>query len=313
MNAAPSISIVSPVYHTGAMLEELLYRIVSSMPLSVEAYEVILVDDGSTDQSWNTVESVASKFPQVKGIRLTRNFGQHAAIFAGLANAKGEWIIVMDSDLQDLPEHIPGLINKADQHTPVVVARRAARKDDFVRRLASRIFYYLLSRLSDIRADHTVANFGIYHRQVVDTLVSMQESQKFFPMMVAWTGYQRAYLDLPHGERAEGKSGYTARKLVKLALQTTLSFSDKPLRYIIKAGMMISLLSVVYAMIVLVKYFSGNIIVLGYTSLIISIWFMGGLILFTLGIVGLYVGRSFEQVKKRPLYIIAETIHASNP
>ncbi len=306
MSTSLQLSIVSPVYHTGSMLAELVNRIVTNIPSEVISFEIILVDDGSKDDSWSIVHNICGKYPQVRGLRLSRNFGQHAAISAGLQNAGGEWIIVMDSDLQDQPELIPTLYEKAGNGHPIVLARRVRRNDPFTRKFASRVFYWLLARLSDISPDYMMGNFGIYHRQVIDAVVQMKETHRFFPMMVAWTGFPVTHVDTVHEKRAAGNSGYSFRKLVQLALQITLSYSDRPLRYIVKAGMLISLLSAIYAFVILVKYFTGSITVLGYTSLIVSIWFIGGLILFTLGIVGLYVGRTFEQTKGRPFFVVKE-------
>jgi len=306
---APELSIVSPVYRTGSMLRQLVKRVVDSIPSTVPSYEIILVDDGSGDDSWNTIRSLSKDVAGLKGLKLTRNFGQHAAIAAGLLASRGEWVIVMDSDLQDRPEFIPELLSRSGLGCPIVLARRIDRKDRWSRRVGSRLFYNILSRLSDIPASHAIANFGIYHRRVIDIILRMEESHRFFPMMVAWTGYPVTYVDCVHDGRGEGASGYDLKKLISLAIQTTLSYSDKPLRYIVKGGIAISFLSVVYAVIVLIRYFTGKIVVLGYTSIIVSIWFIGGLLLFTMGVVGLYVGRTFEQVKKRPSFIIQEVTY----
>ena len=309
MSISSQLSIVSPVYNTGSMLAELVNRIVSSVPSSLSSFEIVLVDDGSKDDSWSVVQNLCRQYSCVRGIRLSRNFGQHAAISAGLQHATGEWIAVMDSDLQDQPELIATLYTQAVSGHPVVLARRLRRNDPFTRRLASRVFYWLLGWLSDLSPNYMMGNFGIYSRDVIDAVLQMKETHRFFPMMVAWTGFPVTHVDTVHDKRVEGNSGYSLRKLVQLALQITLSYSDLPLRYIVKAGIIISLLSAIYAFIILVKYFAGKITVLGYTSLIVSIWFIGGLILFTLGIVGLYVGRTFEQSKGRPFYVVGETIN----
>lgn len=302
------LSIVSPVYNTGSALEEMIRRLTIVLDTVREGYEIILVDDGSKDSSWQIMVDLSNRYSYVKAVKLSRNFGQHAAITAGLELAKGDWIVVMDSDLQDMPESIPQLYKRANEEYDIVVAKRRSRTDNFYRRFVSRLFYFLLDRLSGISTDYMVANFGIYNRKVIDEIIAMKETHRFFPMMVNWTGFNKTTIECEHGQRKGGKSGYDFKKLLQLALNTAISYSDKPLRYVVKIGLLISVISFLLGIIVLVRYFMGKISVLGYTSLVLSVWFLGGLILFTLGIVGLYVGKTFEEVKKRPLYII-EKMH----
>jgi dolichol-phosphate mannosyltransferase len=293
------------------MLIEMVNRLSVTVSQISDTFEIILVDDGSTDHSWEIITILAKDFSFVKGIKLSRNFGQHAAIAAGLKQTKGDWVVVMDSDLQDLPEAILPLYMETRKGYSVILARREARTDSFYRRLTSRSFYALFSWLSGISTDHTIANFGIYSRQVINEITAMGESHRFFPMMVNWVGFKKTTIEYGHGKRAEGVSGYDFKQLSKLALNTTLSYSDKPLRYVVKMGLIISAVTFIYGIIILVRYFIGSITVLGYTSLILSVWFLGGLILFTLGIVGLYVGKIFEEVKKRPLFIVEKTVNDS--
>lgn len=304
-----SLSIVSPVYNTGKMVQELVRRLAETADKITDKFEVILVDDGSSDSSWDSIISVARQYSFVKGLKLSRNFGQHAAIAAGLQQSSGEWVVVMDSDLQEPPEIISALFDMARQGYHVVLAKRRFRTDSLYRRLSSRFFHALLSWMSGFPADHTIANFGIYSRQVIDTINSLEESHRFFPMMIHWVGFSKTTVEYDHGARPEGSSGYNFRKLSRLALTIILSYSDKPLRYVVKLGLIISLATFIYGIITLVRYFLGDISVLGYTSLILSIWFLGGLILFTLGIVGLYLGKTFEEVKKRPLFVVEKTLN----
>jgi dolichol-phosphate mannosyltransferase len=289
------------------MLPELVSRLNKAASAISDRFEIILVDDGSPDQSWTTITALVEQYPFIKGIKLTRNFGQHAAIAAGLKQSNGDWVVVIDSDLQDPPETIPALYEEAKKGFSVVLAKRQTRNDSLYRRLASKLFYRLLSWLSGIPADHTIANFGIYSRQVINEITAMNEYHRFFPIMVHWTGFNKTAINYEHAARSQGFSGYNFRKLTRLGLSIILSYSDKPLRYIVKLGFVISLATFLYGIVVLIQYFTGAITVLGYTSLILSIWFLGGLILFTLGMVGLYTGRTFEEVKKRPQFIVEKT------
>ncbi|NAS12863.1 glycosyltransferase family 2 protein [Poritiphilus flavus] len=303
------LSIVSPVYQADKVIGELVRRIHESVQQITPDYEIILVEDGGLDNSWEEIANIASREEKVKGIRLSRNFGQHYAITAGLDHARGEWIVVMDCDLQDLPEEIPKLFAKTAEGYEVVLASRTRRRDSFVKKFFSRAFYKVLSYLTGYTHDETIANFGIYHRKVIDAVISMRESVRYFPTMIKWVGFNTTKVKVEHGRRTEGRSSYNFRSLFRLAIDIILAFSDKPIRLLIKAGGIVSLGSIVVAMVYLYKWLKGDVIVLGYTSLIVSIWFLSGLIMATLGVVGLYVGKTFEGVRQRPLYIVKEMIH----
>lgn len=296
------LSIVSPVYRAENILEELILRIKSS--ISEIEFEVILVDDGSPDKSWIKIEELASLHPEIRGIKLSRNFGQHYAITAGLDAAQGEWILVMDCDLQDRPEEIPGFLEKANQGYDVVLGKRKNRQDGFFKKLYSKIFYRTLAWLTGSQQDETIGNFGIYHRKVINEIIRMRESIRYFPTMVKWVGFNQTTLDVTHEKREEGKSNYNFKKLFNLALDIMLAYSDKPIRLTVKLGMLIALTGFLFALFTLYRYLKGEIIVAGYASLIISIWVLTGVLLVTLGMVGLYIGKTFEGVKNRPIYII---------
>ncbi|HEY4149594.1 MAG TPA: glycosyltransferase family 2 protein [Chitinophagaceae bacterium] len=306
----PHLSIVSPVYKTGSILPELVRQLGEALPAITTDYEIILVDDASPDDAWTNLVTLCEKDRRIKAIRLSRNFGQHAALTAGLKHAGGKWIVVMDSDLEDIPGEIARLYEQAIKGYDIVIAKRVGKTHSLFRRLASKLFYRWLTWLSGLPSDYTVANFGIYSRQVIDEVIAMPETHRFFPMIINWVGFRRTSIEYKHGTREDGKSGYDTKKLFNLALDITLAYSDKPLRYVARLGFIISAATFIYSLVVLVRYFMGDIIVLGYTSLILSIWFLGGIILFTLGVVGLYVGRTFEETKRRPLYIIEKEINA---
>jgi polyisoprenyl-phosphate glycosyltransferase len=303
------LSVVSSIYNTGEIVEELVRQIIEAVAGMTADFEIILVDDGSPDGAWPILEKLAAGDRRIRAIKLTRNFGQHRALAAGLDACSGEYVVVMDSDLQDQPKEIARLYNTAKEGFPVVIARRTGRMDAIHRRLASRLFYWLLRILSGLKADHTIANFGIYHRTVINEVNRMRENDRFLPMIIYWGGFRTQYIDVAHGSRKGGESGYSLGKLLRLAFNITLTYSDKPLRYAIKAGFVISSISFLFGLYTLVQYMRGKILVLGYTSIILSIWFMGGVILFTLGMVGVYVGRTFEETKGRPRYIIEKQIN----
>jgi glycosyltransferase involved in cell wall biosynthesis len=303
------LSVISPVYRAANVLEELVSRIKAAVPPDFTDLEIILVDDYSPDESWKETERLARIHPEVKGIKLSRNFGQHYAITAGLDHASGDYTVVMDCDLQDQPEEINKLYTRAKEGYDIVLARRYNRQDSFFKKLFSKLFYRTLAYLTGSKQDETVANFGIYSRKVVHEVCQLRESIRYFPTMVQWVGYRASHVDVEHASRSEGKSGYNFRKMVKLALDIILAFSDKPLRLIIKFGATIACVSFLMGIYTIYQRLSGGVSVSGYASLMTSIWFLSGCILMTLGVIGLYIGKTFEGVKNRPLYIVEKTTH----
>jgi dolichol-phosphate mannosyltransferase len=218
----------------------------------------------------------------------------------------------MDCDLQDQPEEIAALYQKAKEgEYELVFAKRVERHDGPLKKLSSKIFYSLLSYLTETKQDSTIANFGIYHRKVIRAILSMKDQIRYFPTMAQWVGFRATTVVVNHGERKFGKTSYSWKKLIKLAFNIILSFSDKPLRLTIKLGMSISALAILASCYTLYRYFMGQIVVIGYTSLILSIWFLCGLIIMILGVLGLYIGKTFDNVKDRPIFIIRDTINLS--
>ncbi|MDP2175494.1 MAG: glycosyltransferase family 2 protein [Bacteroidota bacterium] len=303
------LSIISPVYKAYNIIDELIMRIINSVEPITPDYEIILVDDACPENSWEKIELLAKNNSKIKGIKLSRNFGQHYAITAGLDHAIGDWVVVMDCDLQDQPEEINKLYNKALEGFDIVLAQRNNRKDTILKRTYSKLFYRTLGYLTGSDQDEAIANFGIYSMKAVDEIVKMRESIRYFPTMVKWVGFKTAKVPVEHADRKEGKSSYNFKRMLNLALDIILAFSDKPLRLTIKLGFYISIIAILMALYTLLKWMSGGIVVIGYASLITSIWFLSGCILITLGVVGLYVGKTFEGVKKRPLYIIEKKIN----
>ena len=309
MQVKPHISIVSPVYHGEKMVAALVRRNVESVCSITDNYEIILVNDASPDDSWAEIVKQCSLNPKVKGINLSRNFGQHYAITAGLHFAAGEWVVVMDCDLQDRPEEIPNLYKKAMEGFDIVYARRVARKDGFFKRLSSTLFHWVYNWLSGLNADKTIANFGIYKRCVIDEYNSMPERARSFPSLVKYLGFRDTAIDVEHAERAEGKSSYSLYKLLKLSFDVIVSNSNKPLRMAVGIGFGISAVSFLLAIYNLVAKWIGIIRVPGFTTMVFSIWFVGGLLLFVMGIQGLYIGKIFDQVKGRQLFVVREKVN----
>lgn len=312
-NGLISLSVVSPVYRAEGLVGKLVAEIRAALePLGI-SYEIILVEDASPDKSWEAICECCEKFTEVRGVLLSRNFGQHYAISAGLTLALGDWVIVMDCDLQDRPAEIPRLLQQAAEGYDVVVARRALRQDGFFKKLSSRMFYGTLGWLTGTTHDPAIANFGIYSAKVIAAINSMPESIRYFPTMVRWVGFRTACLDVEHSARPEGKTSYNLRKLFNLALDICLAYSDKPLRIAVGTGFVVSLIGFVFAGVTVVQAFRGEIQVLGYASLIVSLWVLAGMMIFIVGVVGLYVGKCFEGVKRRPAFIIAEEKSATEP
>lgn len=303
------LSVVIPVYQASESLQELTERISRSLESLVKSYNIILVDDGSKDNSWNVIEKLGGVNDRVTGLKLSRNFGQHHAITAGLDYCYGDHVIVMDCDLQDVPEEIPKLYKKALEGYDIVLARRNDRTDSFIKKNFSKLFFAVFGYFTGIKYDASVANFGVYSSKVIHVIKGMKEPMRAFFPMVQWVGFSRTAVDVNHGARHAGRSTYNFKKLFKLAFDILLSYSDKPLRMIVKLGFVIAAISFGAALFTLFRYFNNEITVSGYTSIIISLWFLGGLIIFTLGIMGLYISRIFAGIKNRPLYIVDKTVN----
>lgn len=301
------LSIVVPVYGCASCLKELVGQLTSICEKQEYQFEIILVDDRSADQPWQIIQSLAEADNRIKGIKLSRNFGQHNAIYAGLTQATGQRVTVMDCDLQDNPTFIPDFMKKADEGYCVVRGVRNNRVDNLFRRLGSRLFYSLFSYLTDTKQNPGIANFGVYDRAVIDNILTWQEKNFYFPLMVDWLGYDAAEVDITHGERYCGESSYAFWSLISLAVAVILSFSDKPLKLAVYIGFSLVALSASLSVIVFISALMGLIDVTGWASIMLSIWFLGGGIISVLGVVGLYIGRILQETKQRPNFIIEES------
>lgn len=302
------ISIVSPVYRAEKILPILVSEINLVMERIGEDYEIILVDDRSPDNSWEVMKVLSSQNPKIKSIRLSRNFGQHSAIFAGLTKAKGDWVVVMDCDMQDQPKEIAKLYKKALEGYDIVLGQRENRKDKFLKKLSSKLFYKVFNYLSGGQFNNEIGNFGIYKKKVIDSILNINDYIKFFPLFINWVGFKSTSIPIEHSSREEGKSSYSISRLLKLAFNVIISFSDKPLRLFINFGLGISILSFILGIYYLYLAVTHRITQPGFSSLILSIWFLSGIIISCIGIVGVYLGKTFDQAKNRPTFIIDEEL-----
>lgn len=255
------------------------------------------------------MKELSNEHDVVKSYRLSRNFGQHPAIMAGLNQSKGNWIVVMDCDLQDQPHEILKLYNKAQEGFEVVLAKRTARKDGFFKRMSSKLFYKVFNFFAGVDINNEIGNFGIYQRKVIDSLFNLGDALVFFPLFIQWVGFKKTEINVNHASRYDGKSSYNFITLFKLAFNTIISFSDKPLRLFLNLGIVISFGSFIGAIYILYKALNNEIEVMGYSSIFISICFFSGLIISFLGIIGIYLGKTFNQTKHRPIYIIDDSYH----
>ncbi|HQO09903.1 MAG TPA: glycosyltransferase family 2 protein [Clostridiales bacterium] len=302
----PEISVVIPAYRCEKFVDELYSRLIITFEKLKVSFEIIFVNDSSPENDWEAIKALAEKDGRVKGLNFSRNFGQHCAITAGLEASKGNWTVIMDCDLQDRPEEIEKLYAKTQEGYDIVYARRAVRKDSFLKRMSSKYFYKVLSYLTEIEQDETVGNFGIYSRKSIDAVISLRENLRYFPVKIRWVGFRSATVSVEHSANRERKSSYNFRRLFGLAFDVMLATSNKPLKLVVKLGMLISALAFVFAVYLFVRALSGDYLIAGWPSLIVSIWFLSGIIILTLGIIGLYLGKVFDEVKNKPLYIIKE-------
>ncbi len=302
----PLISVVVPVYKGAACIEELYRRLAAALGTLSQDFEIVLVEDCGGDRSWELIQTLAKRDPRVRGFRFSRNFGQHYGITAGIDQARGDWVVIMDCDLQDAPEEIPNLYRKAQEGYDVVLALRTERKDPLFKRFTSWLFFKLFRYLSGLDYNGDAGNFRIISRKVADSYREMRENLRMFGGLVTWMGFPTASIEVQHAERLAGQSTYTFGKLLKLASDTIIAYSDKPLRLTVNFGILISLVSFAFGLYIIIQYMFYGQSVAGWSSLMVSLYFLGGVIISILGIIGIYLGKVFDEVKRRPLYIIAD-------
>jgi len=306
-------SIIIPVYNEEENIPELYRRLTAVMEelcadegLSRDSYEIVMVDDGSTDNSWQLIKGFHEKDPRVKGISFSRNFGHHAAVLAGLDHSEGKYMILMDGDLQDPPEEIPGLINKAKEGYEVVQGITPVRHHNPINNLLSKIFHRFFVKVSTVDPKTRIGLFRCLHRSVVESLKKLPERAVFFGGMVSWVGFKTAHLDVSRAQRHAGKSKYNIIRRFTLAMNAITSFSERPLVFIFQVGIVVFIFSIAMFAYAIFKKVRYGIAIMGWTSLFAAIFFSTGLITLSLSIIGLYISKLFLEVKQRPRYIIRE-------
>lgn len=304
----PDISVVVPVYKAEACLDELYRRLVAALATITQNFEIVLVEDCGGDRSWEIIEQLSCQDSRVRGIQFSRNFGQHYGITAGMDHCNGDWVVVMDCDLQDRPEEIPRMYAKALEGFDVVIAKRKAVCQSIFKRMTSWLFYKAFTYLADIEYDEDGGNFRIMSRKVVQNFRRMGEQLRFFSGLVKWMGFPTASIEVEQSKRFVGKSTYTFSKLWKLSMDAIVAYSDKPLRLSVRLGFLMALVAFFYGTYFLWHALFYGSAVPGWNSLIVSLFFIGGIIISTLGIIGIYLGKTFDETKRRPLYIVRNQI-----
>jgi glycosyltransferase involved in cell wall biosynthesis len=305
----PMLSIVSPVYRAGEIVEEFVRSVKSALENLTSSYELILVEDGSSDTSWLRIVEACAADPRVKGLKLTRNFGQHQAITAGLELARGEWVVVMDCDLQDDPSFLAALHRKACEGFDVVLTSRSERAHPAMKNAGARMFTALLNRLSGAHAaDPLVGGYSMLSRRVVDAFLQVADVHRHYLLIVRWLGFRIGYVPVVHRPRRRGRSSYDLPKLLRHAVTGWVSHSNRLLYASVALGFSFLAAAIAGALLVVFLYFVRGFAP-GWPSLVVLILVSTGSILTALGVLGIYVGKIFDQVRARPLYVVEEALN----
>jgi polyisoprenyl-phosphate glycosyltransferase len=309
-NSRPLLSVVIPLYNESGSLEALHARLTAVIAqLPVSGHEIVFVDDGSRDTTFAEASALCALDPTLRAIRFARNFGKEAAMAAGLRAARGDIVVLMDGDLQHPPELIPEMVARWQQGAKMVTAvRRSRDTDPWLRRQLSRGFYGLFKRVSEVALAEGGGDFRLFDRAVVDAINSLPERTRFMKGITSWVGFRQEEIDFEPAERAAGASAWSLLRLLRYAIDGLSAFSTLPLRVWSLIGMVISALSVLYGGFLVVRTAIFGIDVPGYASIIVSVLFLSGIQLISLGVLGEYVGRIFTEVKGRPLYLVAERL-----
>ncbi|WP_303309534.1 glycosyltransferase family 2 protein [Hymenobacter sp. BT730] len=303
------LSVIIPIYNEEATLLALYNRLCNVLaPMGLSSYELIFVNDGSADRSLSLIRELAAHDPHVRYADFSRNFGHQIAVSAGLDLSHGAVVVIIDADLQDPPELIPALYAKLREGYEVVYAKRRSRQGESVaKKFTAKLFYRLLARITNISIPVDTGDFRIVSRKVVDALRQMPEQNKFIRGQISWIGYRQTYVEYDRAERAGGETGYTYRKMLRLALDGITGFSDVPLKMASVSGFLVSGVAFLVMLYTLYARFITRDYEPGWASLMVSILFLGGVQLITVGIIGEYIARLLANVRQRPLYIISDT------
>ncbi|HRO41237.1 MAG TPA: glycosyltransferase family 2 protein [Flavipsychrobacter sp.] len=301
------LSIVSPVYKAENIVDELVRRIVVEAEQITLDYEIILVEDGGGDNSWQKIEANCVANPKVKGIKLGRNFGQHYAITAGLEYSKGKTVIIMDCDLQDNPASIHTILDKMKEGFDIVFTKRIKRSHGFFKEFSAKLYNYFIGVFADKNFDVNTGSMIGVGRNAVNAFLQLKEKDRLYIQLFKWVGFRQAYVYVAHDKRFEGKSTYSLGRMISLAVQGLTSHSNKLLKLSVYLGFLLATCSFLVALVIVVLYFVKGFSP-GWPSLFVAISFATGVILVSNGILGLYIGKTFEQSKNRPLFIIEKHI-----
>jgi dolichol-phosphate mannosyltransferase len=303
------ISVVVPIYNEQENLPELRRRLTSALDASGQTWEVILINDGSRDDSAQIIRQFHAEDPRIKLINLSRNFGHQPAVTAGVHHARGDCVILIDGDLQDPPEVIPQMVQKWKEGSQVVLGERQTRGDGGgARGIGFKLFYPIFRRISDLPTVPDAGIFGLMDRSVVTEFNKLPERNRFIPGLRAWLGFRQASVLYDRQDRSAGKPKQTMRRLMKYAVDGMLSFSTKPLRVATYTGFLISIFAFGLAVFYIVSFFTMHKKVSGFTTTIVCVLFLGGVQLVSIGILGEYIGRIYEEIKQRPLYVVSEKV-----
>jgi polyisoprenyl-phosphate glycosyltransferase len=301
------LSVAIPVHNEETVLPELLQRLRAVLDrLPGGPHEMLFVDDGSTDRTFEMLAQAAREDSRIAAISLSRNFGHQAAITAALDYVTGDAAVVMDGDLQDVPEAIPEFVEKFRQGFDVVYAQRVRRKEPLLLRICYFVFYRMMARLSDVRLPLDSGDFGLMSRRVVDQVRKMPEHHRYLRGMRSWVGFRQTAVPVERAERHSGRSKYSVLRLTKLALDGIFAFSIVPIRAAALFGAFVMLLSSLYVLYSLYAKIFLQKSPQGFTALIVAVTFLSGIVLFFLGVIGEYVGRIYEETKARPQYVIGK-------
>lgn len=306
--AEPMLSIVIPLYCESSNLKNVLSQIYSIIESLEETYELILIDDGSTDSTWAVIEEAASKYPMLRALRLSRNFGKESALCAGIEMTRGNAVITLDGDLQHPPELIPEMVRKwRESGTDVVEAVKESRgRESLTNKIGATIFYLIMDKLTGYKLSNA-SDYKLMDRKVIDAWLKMGDRNLFVRGMSAWLGFKREQIPFKVPERAGGSSGWSVFRLIKLATTAVTSFSSLPLHIVTLSGGLFFLFALILSAQTFFRKIAGDA-VSGFTTVILLQLIIGSLLMMSLGIIGEYIAKIFKEVKGRPRYVVAETI-----
>jgi polyisoprenyl-phosphate glycosyltransferase len=302
------ISVVVPIYNERENLPALRQRLVNALESIGDPWEILLVDDGSRDESPAIMREFHAQDERIKVVSLSRNFGHQPAVSAGIHHAAGDCVILIDGDLQDPPEVIPEMVAKWKEGFAVVLAERASRADAGARGIGFRLFYPLLRRITDLPSAPDAGIFGLMDRAVVNEFNRLPERNRFIPGLRIWLGFKQTSVLYDRAERAAGKPKQTLSRLIHYAADGMISFSYKPLRAATWLGFVTSIVAFCLAIFYFVTFFTSHKSISGFTTLIVCVLLIGGIQLISVGILGEYIGRIYEEVKQRPLYVVRDRL-----